>query len=64
VEKLKEHLKTHVTYPASGKAVKETCKKEMPDEFTTDERACAEKKLADGTEYKSADEVLKALGVK
>jgi hypothetical protein len=63
VAKLKEHLAKHVSYPAKGKAIKSACKKEMPDEFSQAERACAAKKLKDGTEYKSADEVIKALGV-
>jgi hypothetical protein len=63
VAKLKEHLSKHVTYPAKGKAIKAACKKEMPDEFTKAERSCAEKKIVDATEYQSADDVLKALGV-
>lgn len=61
--KLKEHIEKHITYPAKGKDIKEACKKEIPDEFTKAERACVAKKLKDGTEYKSADEVMKALGV-
>ena len=28
---LKEHLESHVKYPATGKAIKESCKVEMPD---------------------------------
>ncbi len=61
--KLKEHVSNHITYPAKGKDIKMACKKEMPDEFTKAERACAESKIKDKTEYKNADEVLKALGV-
>ena len=63
VDKLKEHLETHIKYPATGKAIKAACVKEMPDEFTKEERACCNKHLKDGTEYKSAADVEKALGV-
>jgi hypothetical protein len=63
VAKLKEHLEKHVSYPASGKAIKAACLKEMPDEFTPAERACSGKRLKDATEYKSAGDVEKALGV-
>ncbi len=63
VAKLKEHLEKHVTYPAKGKTIKEACKKEMPDEFPKSEKTCIAKKLKNSVEYKSADEVLKALGV-
>jgi hypothetical protein len=34
---LKTHLNDHVKFPATGKVIKESCKQEMPDEFT---RAC------------------------
>ncbi|MBI2385064.1 MAG: hypothetical protein HYV14_03510 [Elusimicrobia bacterium] len=61
--KLKQHLEMHVTYPAKGKAIKEACKKEMPDEFPKSEKACINKKLKNNVEYKDADEVMKALGV-
>ena len=61
--KLKEHLQMHVTYPAKGKAIKEACKKEMPNEFAKSEKACVAKKLKNNVEYKDADEVMKALGV-
>lgn len=61
--KLKQHLETHVTYPAKGKAIKEACKKEMPDEFAKSEKACIAKKLKNNVEYKDAGEVMKALGV-
>jgi hypothetical protein len=63
VGRLKEHLAKHITYPAKGKAIKEACKKEAPDEFTAAERACTESKLKDAVEYKSADDVMKTLGV-
>ncbi len=62
--KLKEHLEKHVTYPAKGKDIKEACKKEMPDEFTAQERSCVDSKLKSDTEYKNAADVMKALGVK
>ncbi|MBI2790218.1 MAG: hypothetical protein HYX59_16230 [Elusimicrobia bacterium] len=61
--KLKQHLEMHVTYPAKGKAIKEACKKEMPDEFAKSEKACIAKKLKSNAEYKDAGEVMKALGV-
>lgn len=61
--KLKEHLEMHVTYPAKGKAIKEACKKEMPDEFAKSEKACIARKLKNNVEYKDASEVMKALGV-
>ncbi|MCM2303654.1 MAG: hypothetical protein NDJ72_03065 [Elusimicrobia bacterium] len=61
--KLKQHLEMHVTYPAKGKAIKEACKKEMPDEFAKPEKACINKKLKNNVEYKDSSEVMKALGV-
>jgi len=64
VAKLKEHLEKHVTYPAKGKDIKEACKKEMPDEFTAQERSCVDSKLKSDTEYRNAGDVMKALGVK
>ncbi|HKD40154.1 MAG TPA: hypothetical protein VKB87_07685 [Myxococcaceae bacterium] len=64
VAKLKEHLEKHVTYPAKGKDIKEACKKEMPDEFTAQERSCVDSKLKSDSEYKNAGDVMKALGVK
>lgn len=63
VAKLKEHFEKHVTYPAKGKAIKAACKKEMPGEFPKSEHACIDKKLKNGVEYKSAEEVYKALGI-
>lgn len=61
--KLQEHLQTHVTYPAKGKDIKEACKKEMPNEFAKSEKACIVKKLKNNTEYKTAEDVMTALGV-
>jgi hypothetical protein len=61
--KLRSHLSMHVTYPSTGKAIKEACKKEMPDEFTKDERNCFEAKIQDKTEYKTADDVMTAVGI-
>ncbi len=63
VAKLKDHVANHIKYPAKGKDVKAACKKEIPDEFTKEERACVTSKIKSTTEYKSSDEVLKALGV-
>ena len=63
VAKLKDHLEKHISYPATGKAIKAACLKEAPDEFTASERACCNQRLKDGTEYKSAAEVEKLLGV-
>jgi hypothetical protein len=62
--RIKDHLEKHVKYPATGKAIKDACAKEWPDEFSAAERSCTSKKLPDATEYKSAADVEKALGVK
>lgn len=62
--KLRTHLAEHVTYPSTGKQVKETCKKEMPDEFSKEERQCVEKTLSDKKTYRSSKEVLADLGLK
>lgn len=59
-DKAKDHVKNHITYPATGKQVKESCKKEMPDEFTASERACVNK-LPDKAEYKTPEDVMKAV---
>ena len=64
VEKLKTHLTTHVSYPATGKEVKAACKKEIPDEFPKAEVACFEAKIKDTAKFKTADEVIAAAGVK
>lgn len=62
--KLRLHLKEHVAYPATGKQIKEACVREMPDEFTKEERACVGRTLSDKKTYQSDAEVLSALGVK
>lgn len=62
--KLRAHLNDHIKYPATGKLIKETCMKEMPDEFSKEERDCLTNKLPDTKEYKTMDEVLMDLGLK
>jgi hypothetical protein len=61
--KLKDHVANHIKYPAKGKDIKAACQKELPDEFSKEERACIAGKIKSGTEYKDSGEVLKALGV-
>ena len=61
---LKEHLKNHVKFPATGKVIKESCKTEMPDEFSKKQRAYFDSKLKDDTTYKNPGEVLAALNLK
>ena len=61
---LKEHLDSHVKFPATGKAIKESCKVEMPDEFAKEQRAYLDSKLKDDTTYKNPGEVLAALNLK
>ena len=61
---LKEHLDSHVKFPATGKVIKKSCKKEMPDEFSKKQRAYLDSKLKDGTTYKNTAEVLSALNLK
>ena len=61
---LKEHLDKHVTFPATGKVIKETCKAEWPDEFTQEQRAYLDAKLRDDATYKNPEEVMSALNVK
>jgi hypothetical protein len=61
---LKEHLDSHVKFPATGKAIKESCKVEMPDEFAKEQRAYLDSKLKDDTTYQSPGEVLVALNLK
>ena len=61
---LEDHLNKHVTYPTTGKALKATCKKEWPDEFSKEENACAEKHIKNGAKFASAADVKKALGIK
>jgi hypothetical protein len=61
---LKEHLETHVKFPATGKAIKESCKKELPDEFAKQQRAYLESNLGDDTTYEDPAAVLAALNLK
>jgi hypothetical protein len=61
---LNEHLNSHVKFPATGKAIKDSCKKEMPDEFSKEQRAYIDSKLKDDTTYKNPEEVLSALNLK
>jgi hypothetical protein len=61
---MKKHAGEHIKFPAKGAAVKAACKKEWPDEFTKEEWACFDASVKDDQEYKSADDVLKAVGVK
>ena len=61
---LKEHLDSHVKFPATGKVIKESCKVEMPDEFAKEQRAYLDSKLKDDTTYKNPGEVLAALNLK
>ncbi len=62
--KMKDHFTKHVTYPTTGAIIKETCKKEMPGEFTAAERTCFNGKIANKKTYKNAGEVFAALNVK
>ncbi len=64
VTQLKEHLKDHVTFPTTGKVLKETCKKEWPDEFTKAENDCMNSKIKDEAKFEKSEEVLALLGVK
>jgi hypothetical protein len=61
---LKDHLDNHVKFPATGKAIKESCKQEMPDEFAKQQRAYLDSKLKDDTVYKNTQEVLSAMNLK
>jgi len=61
---LREHLDSHVKFPATGKVIKESCKNEMPDEFSKQQRAYLESNLKDDTTYNDSAEVLAALKLK
>jgi hypothetical protein len=61
---LKEHLDSHVKFPATGKVIKESCKVEMPDEFAKQQRAYLDSKLKDDKTYQNPAEVLAALNLK
>ncbi len=64
VEQVKAHASEHIKYPAKGKDIKLACKKELPNEFTKEEWACLDGSVKDDKEYKSAAELLEAVGVK
>jgi hypothetical protein len=64
MDRVKAHAGDHIKYPAKGKDIKDACKKEWPDEFSKDEWACIDASIKDDKEYKSAGEVLEAIGVK
>ena len=61
---LKEHLLKHVTFPTTGKIIKETCQKEFPDEFTKEQGAYLDAALKNDTTYNNAVEVMSALNLK
>jgi hypothetical protein len=61
---LKEHLLKHVTFPATGKVIKEACKKEFPDEFSKEQGAYLDAALKNDTTYNNAAEVMSALNLK
>jgi hypothetical protein len=61
---LKEHLLKHVTFPATGKVIKETCKKEFPSEFSKEQEAYLDAALKNDTTYNNAAEVMSALNLK
>jgi hypothetical protein len=61
--RVKKHATEHIKYPSKGKDLKQTCKKEWPDEFSKAEWTCIDGSLEDDREYKSGAEVLKAFGV-
>jgi hypothetical protein len=61
---LKEHLDKHVTFPATGKVIKEACKTELPDEFSKEQRAYLDVMLKDDVTYKNAADVMAALNLK
>ena len=61
---LKAHLNDQVTYPATGKVIKESCKQAMPDEFTKEQGAYFDAKIKDDKTYNSSAEVLAAMNLK
>jgi hypothetical protein len=61
---LKEHLLKHVTFPATGKVIKESCKNEFPDEFSKEQGAYLDAALKNDTTYNNAAEVMSALNLK
>jgi hypothetical protein len=58
-EALLEHLRTHVSFPATRAQLLEACK---TGEFPEEARQLAEMQLKDKT-YRSADEVMADLGM-
>lgn len=58
-EKAKEHIRTHITYPATDAQLKEACNN--LSEFSDEDKKEFAEKLPAGT-YNSADEVVSALG--
>jgi hypothetical protein len=61
--RVKQHATEHIKYPSKGKDLKQTCKKEWPDEFSKAEWACIDASIKDDREYTSGAEVLKAFGI-
>ena len=61
---LKEHLDNHVKFPATGKVIKESCRKELPDEFAKQQYSYLDSTLKDDTVYKNPAEVLSAMNLK
>ena len=61
---LKDISLSHVKFPATGKVIKESCKEELPDEFSKQQRSYLESKLTDDTTYNNPAEVLAALNLK
>jgi hypothetical protein len=58
---LKEHLLKHVTFPATGKVIKETCKDTFSDEFSKEQGAYLDAALKNDTIYQNSAEVMSAL---
>ena len=61
---LKEHLLKHVSFLATGKVIKEACKKEFPDEFSKEQGAYVDAALKNDTTYNNSAEVMSALNLK
>lgn len=60
MKEMMEHLKSHVTYPASKKQIWEMCN--TMSHVPEDHRKMFMDKVPEGT-YNSADEVMKAAGM-
>ena len=52
------------SFRPQGKAIKESCKVEMPSQSSKQQGAYLDSKLKDDTTYKNAGEVLAALNLK